>query len=145
MSWRHWSGGPSNSLQEGLGPFHSEASLQLSPAVRCLTEVYRGGVVFTLSPRATIPANFVARVRAGAVVANAAPACCLEARQPLSEHVKVSHYALVNVKRGEGNHFAFLAGQDAPIHLGRLQRLRPGSGSLVISSRVLRGPCRCAS
>jgi len=46
------------------------------------------GVVFTLSPRVMIPANFVARGRAGAVVANAAPTRCLEAGKPLPKHRK---------------------------------------------------------
>ena len=38
--------------------------------------MFRGGVVSTLSPWVMIPATFVAWVRAGAVVASAAPACC---------------------------------------------------------------------
>ena len=60
-----------------LGPFLiQKPASHLGPAVRWFTDMFRGGVVRTLSPRVMIPATFVARVRAGAVVANAAPACC---------------------------------------------------------------------
>ena len=44
-----------------------------------------GSGIYSPSPRATIPA-FVARARAGAVVASAAPVCCSEASEALPKH-----------------------------------------------------------
>ena len=80
----------SPSRSPSLGPFLiQKPASHLGPAVRWFTDMFRGGVVRTLSPWVIIPATFVARVRAGAVVANAAPACCkpyhrrLEARSLL--------------------------------------------------------------
>jgi len=50
----------------------------MGAAVRWLTNMLKGGVVYTVTP-VIIPANLMARDRTGAVAANAAPVCYLEA------------------------------------------------------------------
>jgi len=58
-------------------------------AVSWLTGV-KGTALCTRSPRVTIPADFLARARTGAVVANVAPVCRSEAIQTLAHRGKPS-------------------------------------------------------